>query len=396
MIEARNGRRVVITGLGVVSPAGTGLEAFWAGLREIPQPLVERRVADFDASQWDISHVEARRTERFAQFAIAAATQAMADAGLDTASPYDKDRCGIVLGTSIGGAYAFQAQTQRFRDKGAKGVSPLTVPLVMANGGSAAVSLHFGWRGPVETACTACAAGTHAVGNGAKLVASGRCDAVLVGGSDACQSELMTNGFGNMKALSASGYSRPFDVARDGFCSAEAGAVLVLEEASAAAARGARVYAEVAGFGSSADAYHLTAPSPDGRGAMASMRAALADAGLAPEDVTHVNAHGTATQLNDATEAKATTAVFGAGRPAVTSIKGVTGHSLGAAGALEAVALALSFRHRELPPTIGTENVDPAFDIDLVTEPRPWTPGPAISNSFAFGGHNATVAFVPA
>lgn len=395
MIEARDGRRVVITGLGVVSPAGTGTTEFWAGLRRTPGPSVVRKVPDFDPARWGITDVEARRMDPFAQYAVAATVQALEDAGLDSASPYPRERCGIVLGTGIGGVYAREGQTRALLQHGSGWVSPLTIPMVMPNAAAATVSLRFGWRGPVETACTACAAGTHAVANGAKMVASGRCDAVLVGGSEAGMNDLLSAGFGNMKALSASGISRPFDIDRDGFCAAEAAGVLVLEEASAAAARGAHVYAEVAGCGSTADAHHITAPAPDGRGAIACMRAALADAGIGPDRVTHVNAHGTSTELNDSTEARAVAAVFGSGRPAITSIKGVTGHSLGAAGAIEAVALALTFHHRELPPTAGTENIDPECDIDLVTAVRPWTPGPALSNSFAFGGHNATIVLVP-
>lgn len=396
MIEARDGRRVVVTGLGVVSPCGTGLDHFWAGLHRPADPAVERRVDDFDPARWGITHVEARRMDRFAQLGLAAAAQALADAGLAEDKPYDEDRCGIVLGTGIGGAYAWETQTEVLLTRGPARVSPLVVPTVMPNAAAAAISLRFGWRGPVETVVTACASGTHAVSNGARLVAAGRCDAVLVGGSEACQTGIMSSGFHNMKALSPTGVSRPFDVQRDGFCSAEAGAVLVLEEAAAAQARGARIYAEVAGSGSTADAHHLTAPAPDGRGAVACMRAALADAGVQPEQVTHVNAHGTSTPLNDAAETAAIRAVFGSARPAVTSIKGVTGHALGAAGALEAVALALTFHHRQIPPTMGTDQVDPGFDIDVVLEPRSWTPGPALSNSFAFGGHNGSVVFLPA
>ena len=397
MIEARDGRRVVITGLGVLAPCGSGAEAFWAGLSRPTEPAVQRRIDDFDPSEWGIKHVEARRLDRFAQLAVAAATQALTDAGMSLAEPaYEPARCGVVLGTGIGGAYAWESQTQVLLEKGPGRVSPLVVPTVMPNAGAASVSMRFDWRGPVETVTTACASGTHAVANGARLVAAGRCDAVLVGGSESCQTGVMTNGFQNMKALSASGISRPFDVQRDGFCSAEAAAVLVLEEESAARARGATVYAEVAGSGSSADAHHITAPAPDGRGAIACMRAALADAGIDPAAVTHVNAHGTSTQLNDAAEAYALQQVFGSSRPAVTSIKGITGHALGAAGAIEAVALALSYHRRQLPPTMGVDTVDPAFDIDLVREPRDWEPGPAISNSFAFGGHNGSVVFLPA
>lgn len=398
MIESRDGRRVVITGVGVIAPCGTGAEEFWAGLQRPAEPVVDRRIVDFDASRWGIKHVEARRMDRFAQLGVAAGMQALTDAGLDgDDQPYDSARCGIVMGTGIGGAYAWESQTQIFLDKGPARVSPLVVPTVMPNAAAAMMSMRYGWRGPVETVVTACASGTHAVSNGARLVAAGRCDAVLVGGSESCQTGVMTNGFLNMKALSSSGISRPFDVDRDGFCSAEAGGVLVLEEASAAVARGATVYAEVAGSGSTADAHHLTAPAPDGRGAVECMRAALADAGLPSSEITHVNAHGTSTPLNDATEVAAVLALFGASQPAVTSIKGVTGHALGAAGAIEAIALALSFRYGVLPPTMGVEQVDPAFDgIDVVREPRSWTPGPALSNSFAFGGHNGTVVFVPA
>ncbi|CAN5348943.1 beta-ketoacyl-ACP synthase II [soil metagenome] len=397
MIESRDGRQVVITGLGVVAPCGTGAADFWAGLSRPAEPDTNRRVPAFDPTRWGIGHVDARRMDRFAQLGLAAGVQALADAGVSADEPpYDPERCGVVLGTGIGGAYAWESQTINLMEKGPARVSPLVVPMVMPNAASAALSMRLGWAGTVETVTTACAAGTHAVGNGARLIAAGRCDAVLVGGSEACQTGVMTNGFANMKALSPTGISRPFDVARDGFCSAEAAGVLLLEEASAAAAWGATVYAEVAGFGSTADAHHLTAPAPDGRGAIACMRVALADAGLEPGEVTHVNAHGTSTPLNDAAEAAAVRAVFGPTRPAVTSIKGITGHSLGAAGALEAIALALSYRHRELPPTMGVTELDADLDLDVVLEPRAWEPAPAISNSFAFGGHNGSVVFLPA
>jgi 3-oxoacyl-[acyl-carrier-protein] synthase II len=396
VIETRGGRRVVVTGLGVVAPCGIGVEAFWAGLRETPKPDTVRCVEGFDPADWGMPRQEARRLDRFAQFAVAAAAQALADAGLpDGTGPYDPDRCGVILGTGIGGALAWEQQVHVLDERGERFVSPLTIPLVMPNAASAALSMRWGWRGPVETVSTACASGTHAVGNGARLVASGRCDAVLVGGAESCLTPTNVAGFTNMRAMSATGVSRPFDTARDGFCAAEAAAVLVLEEARGAVARGARIYAEVAGSASGADAHHITAPAPEGRGAVACMRAALADAGVTPEQVTHVNAHGTSTPLNDEAEAVATRLVFGPHRPAVTSVKGVTGHSLGAAGAVEAVALALTFAHREIPPTMCVTEVDPACDIDLVLEPRPWTPAPAISNSFGFGGHNGSVVFTP-
>lgn len=395
MIEARDGRRVVITGVGILAPCGIGAEAFWAGLSKPAEPATHRQISDFDPGEWGLKHVEVRRIDRFAQLAIAAAALARQDAGLNEGSPYDPFRSGVMMGTGIGGAFAWETAAEVLMTKGAKYVSPLVVPMVMPNAGSANVSLQSGFTGPVETITTACAAGTHAVGHGARLIASGRADVVLAGGSESCQTQVFNSGFNNMKALSPSGISRPFDVARDGFCSAEAAAVLVLEEYEAAKARGATIYAEIAGTGSTADAHHITAPSPAGSGAVACMRAALADAGVDAEEVTHVNAHGTSTQLNDAAEAVAVKEVFGSNRPAVTSIKGVTGHSLGAAGAVEAATMAMTYRNREIPPTMHVTELDPELDIDVVLEPRSWEPAPAVSNSFAFGGHNGTLVFRP-
>lgn len=396
VIEAVDGRRVVVTGVGVLCPAGTGAEAFWAGLATPAAARTFRAVDDFDPAPWGMSPAEARTMDRFTQLMVAAATQAVRDAGLHHASPYPDERCGVLFGNGNGGVSTWERQCAVLRQGGPGGVSPGTVPMVLPNAGAAAVSARLGWRGPSEVIATACASGTHAVINGAKLVAAARADAVVVGGSESCLTgSTLAVGFENMKALSPSGHSRPFDTNRDGFCCAEAAAALVLEDYTAAAARGANIYAEVAGAGSTADAHHLTAPAPGGRGAMAAMRLAMADAGVHPGQVSHVNAHGTSTALNDAAEAHAIRTVFGDHRPAVTSIKGVTGHSLGAAGAVEAVALALSYHHRQLPPTMGTQTVDPVCDIDVVLEPRPWRPAPALSNSFAFGGHNASVAFRP-
>jgi 3-oxoacyl-[acyl-carrier-protein] synthase II len=336
-----------------------------------------------------------RRLDPFAQFALTAADEALRDAGLNEPQP-DAERIGVLIGSGIGGATSWEGSVLTLRDKGQRGVSPLIVPMVMPNAAAGAVSMRWGLRGPCETIATACATGTQSIGNAARLIAAGRADAMIAGGAEAALSGVSLSGFGNMRALSPSGVSRPFDPERDGFCAAEGAGVVVLEEASHAAARGARVYAEVAGTGSTADAYHLTAPAPGGSGAIACMRLALQDAGLDAAEVTHVNAHGTSTALNDATEAEAIAAVFGANRPAVTSIKGVTGHSLGAAGGIEAVALALTYRHETIPPTMGTTTVDPKLDIDVVLSPQPWTPAPAISNSFGFGGHNGTLAFRPA
>ncbi len=391
MLEAIGGRRVAVTGLGVVAPCGVGAAAFWAGLMGPVEPAVLRRVHGWDPGPW-LSHQEARRLDPFAQFAIAAAAEAMDDA----AGPaYDPDRCGVTIGTGIGGASSWEAQVGVLAERGERRVSPFTIPMVMPNSAGAAVSMRWGLRGPVETIATACATGTHSVAAGAKLVASGRCDLVLAGGSEATLTATNVAAFTNMRALSTTGISRPFDAARDGFCAAEGAGVVVLEELEAARARGARVYAEVAGSASTADAHHITAPAPGGAGAAACMRLALRDADVAPGDVRQVNAHGTSTPLNDAAEATALATVFGPDGPPVTSVKGVTGHSLGAAGALEVVAVALSFLHRVIPPTVGVTEPDPALPLDLVLRPRPWRPGPTLSNSFAFGGHNGCLVFRP-
>ena len=266
-------------------------------------------------------------------------------------------------------------------------MSPFLVPMMMANASGAAISMRWGLQGPNETIATACAAGTHAIGNAARLIAWGRCDAVATGGAEAAATQTSLAGFGNMTALSTSGVSRPFDVDRDGFVMGEGAAVLILEEWEHAVARGATILGEVLGAASNADAHHITAPSPGGVGAAACMRLALEDAGLSPGDIAQVNAHGTSTPLNDAAEAEAAITVFGDDGPPVTSIKGVTGHALGAAGALEAAAVLLSIEHRLIPPTANTKVVD--LGIDVVTgDAREWTPGPTMSNNFGFGGHN--------
>lgn len=403
MIESRGGRRVVITGVGVVAPCGVGREAFWRGLGEAVEPAVVRRVTAFDPAEWGLSRVEGRRLDRFAQFAISAAAQALVDAGAlpevaatGTLPGVDSDRAGVLIGSGIGGATSWETQAGVRAERGDRAVSPLTVPMVMPNAAAAAVSMRWDLRGPCETVSTACATGTHAIGGAARWIAAGRADIALAGGAEAALTPTNVAGYTNMRALSASGICRPFDVERDGFCVGEGAAVLVLEEAAHAARRGARVYAEIAGFGSTADAHHLTAPVPGGRGALACMRAALADAQVSPADVTHINAHGTSTALNDATEAQAIRQLFRAPGPAVSAIKGVTGHSQGGAGAIEAVSLALAYAHRTLPPTTGTVKVDPEFMLDVVLEPRPWQPAAAISNSFGFGGHNGSLVFVPA
>ncbi len=384
-------RRVAVTGLGVVSCCGIGKDAFFAGLSG-PAPGGEHRVQGFDSSLW-FDAKEARRVDLFAQYAVAAAEMALADAG-----PVDVDpaRGGIQIGTGVGGLSTMETQIGVLLEKGPRRVSPFLVPMMMANAGAATVSMRLGWRGPCETIATACASGTHSILAGHRLIATGRCDAVLAGGAEAAMTPVALAAFGNMTALSTSGQSRPFDVRRDGFVIAEGGAVLVLEELGRARARGARIYAELLGGASSADAHHITAPAPGGAGAIGCMELALEDAGIAAGDIAHVNAHGTSTPLNDMAEADAIDKIFGRPGPLVTSIKGVTGHSLGAAGALEGVACALSIDRRLIPPTVGLEQQDPEIHLDIVREaPREWEPGPVLSNSFGFGGHNGCIVLAP-
>ena len=392
MRRAPEPRRVVVTGLGVVSPAGTGLDDFWSGLQREPDAARERRVVGFDPADW-LTGREARHLDRFTQLAVAAAQMAVADAG--ELPEVDPTRAGVQLGTGIGGVGTLETQVGVLADRGPGRVSPFTIPMVMPNAGAAALSLRYGLQGPSETITTACAAGTHSVAAGARMVADGRCDLVLAGGAESSMTPTTIAAFAIMTALSKSGVSRPFDAARDGFCISEGAAVLVLEEREAALARGARIYGEVLGAASTCDAHHITAPAPGGAGAVRCMRLALEDAGLSPQDVKAVNAHGTSTPLNDAAESAAVTTVFGAGAVPVSSIKGVTGHGLGAAGALEAASVLLSFVRRELPPTMGTRDVDPDVQVDVVTSPRAWEPGPTVSNSFGFGGHNGSLVLVP-
>ena len=301
------------------------------------------------------------------------------------------------IGTGVGGLDTICQQHEVLMDKGANRVSPFLVPMIMANRASADLSMRYGLRGPCETTVTACAAGTQSIANAGRLIATGRCDVMVAGGSEAPLSPLGVAGFANMTALSRSGVSMPFDVDRDGFVIGEGAGVVVLEERERAMARGARIYTELAGAASTADAHHITAPSPDGAGAARCMELAMADARVSPGEITHINAHGTSTPLNDASEGQAILKVFGSPGPAVSSIKGVIGHTLAAAGAIEAVAVALSFLHHQIPPTAGTRTLDPAVPLDLVMgAPRDWEPGPTLSNSFGFGGHNGCLVLVPA
>jgi 3-oxoacyl-[acyl-carrier-protein] synthase II len=353
-------------------------------------------VEGFDATPF-FGPKEVRRIDRFTQFAVATAAEAVEDAGGLEGLTADPARAGVLIGTGVGGLETLENQIMVFHDKGPRRVTPFMVPMIMYNAAAASVSMRYGFRGPCETTVTACAAGTHSIGNAARLIATGRCDVMIAGGTEAGLTPVGVTAFTNMTALSSSGVSRPFDVKRDGFVLAEGAAALVLEEWDRAVSRGARIYAELAGAASNADAFHITAPAPGGAGAAACMELAIADARVTPGDIVHINAHGTATPLNDAAEAEAINKVFGTPGPIVTSTKGVTGHSLGAAGALEAAAAMLTIAHKTIPPTAGLSDLDPEIHLDVVIgEPRPWEPGPTLSNSFGFGGHNGCLLFVPA
>lgn len=389
------GHRVAITGYGVVAPCGIGKEAYWNGLLGAGiTGTTSVEITDWDPLPYFDSPKDARRADRVEQFALAAAKEAFEQAGDINVDPA---RFGTIFATGIGGLHTLEEQVIVRVEKGERRVSPFLVPMMMANASGAAISMKYGLQGPNETICTACAAGTHAIGYAARLIAWGRCDAVATGGSEAAATLTSLAGFGNMTALSSTGSSKPFDATRDGFVMGEGAAVFILERYDLAVARGATILGEILGSASNADAHHITAPAPGGTGAIACMKLAIDDAGIQASDVKLVNAHGTSTPLNDAAEAQAMTEVFGARNVAVTSGKGVTGHALGAAGALEAAQVLLSIEKKLIPPTAGTTTVDPEMTIDLVTgSARPWEPGPVISNNFGFGGHNGSVIIAPA
>ena len=388
------GHRIAITGYGVVAPCGVGKGAFWKGLLGPGfSGLRSIEVQDWDPLPYFDSPKDARRSDRCEQFALAAAGEAIAQSGT---LPYDPSRIGTIFGTGIGGLRTLEEQVIVRVEKGERRVSPFLVPMMMSNASGAAISMRYGFQGPAETVCTACAASTHAIGNAARLIAWGRCDAVVTGGSESAATITALAGFANMTALSSTLVSKPFDATRDGFIMGEGAAVFVLERLDMAVARGAHIVAEIVGAASNADAHHITAPSPGGVGATRCMQLALEDAGLQSSDIKQINAHGTSTPLNDSAEAQAITAVFGDRSVPVVSIKGVTGHPLGAAGALEAAAVLLSIEKSLIPPTAGTTVIDPEMSIDVVIgEPREWTPGPTISNNFGFGGHNGSVIIAP-
>jgi 3-oxoacyl-[acyl-carrier-protein] synthase II len=393
-------RTVVITGIGSVTPLGVGasvLHERWAA-GELGIADGAGACRDFDPKDF-LSIKEVRRLDRFSQLALVAADEAVAQAGWDGSLPYDPMRVGCIVATGIGGISTVEVNHDAMRQRGAERVSPLGVPGYMPNAAAAAVSMKHGLQGQMYGVVSACSGGGHALGSALRMIQYGDADAAVAGGSEATLTEFGFACFNAMQALSPTGTSRPFDARRDGFVMGEGAGILVLEEKDAAVARGARILGELAGYGSTSDAHHLTAPEPTGRPASRAIELALADAGATPQDVSYVNAHGTSTQLNDAAETNALKLALGerAHDIPISSTKSTIGHLLGAAGAVEAVATVEVLRSGVIPPTLGYEVPDPALDLDYVPgEARPLVaanggPPVAISNSFAFGGHNVSL-----
>jgi len=383
-------RRVVVTGVGVVASPGIGVDDLWKGLAEQPGPA-PRLIEGWDPEPW-IPKRESRRLDKFTEFALVAADEAFRQSGeIDI----DPNRVTVSIATGIGGLESLEILVHE-SDADTPRVSPFQVPMMMANAAAAAISIKYGFGGQVATPVVACAAGSQSIVDGLRQIQWGYADIAVVGGAEAAARNTAREGFKAARALSPSGYARPFDVNRDGFVMGEGGAVLVLEAEEVAEARGSAPIAAILGGGSTADAHHVTAPHPEGDGAERAIRLALEDAGLKPGDIAYINAHGTGTDLNDRTEGIVIQRVFGGQQPAVSSIKGSTGHGLGASGSIEAAVIVEAIRRRELPANIGLTDQDPEIPLnDIVREPRSWEPGPTISNSFGFGGHNTVVVIGP-
>ena len=403
-------RRVVVTGMGAVTPVGNDITTMWdaltsgrSGLTRItrfdPSPYetqIAGEVKDFDASAY-MDRKDVRRTDRFTHYAVAAASQALKDANFDKIA--DPERIGTAIATGVGGLETLIDGILLMERRGPARLSPFLVPMLMANAASAQVSMQFGLKGPSLTHVSACASSSHAIGEGGDIIRRGQADVMVVGGSEAAVLAIGIAAFSAMHATSRrndapEAASRPFDKDRDGFVLSEGAAVVVLEEREHARARGARIYGELVGYGATADAYHITAPSPEGEGNARAMRMALEEAGLRPEEIDYINAHGTSTQPNDREETAAIKGVFGehAYKLLVSSTKSMTGHLLGAAGALEAIACLLAIRDGCIPPTINYTTPDPGLDLDYVPNTaRAKSISTALSNSMGFGGHNASL-----
>jgi 3-oxoacyl-[acyl-carrier-protein] synthase II len=404
-------RRVVITGIGAITPIGIGVEGLWAGLRRAesavrtisrfdPSPFRTRiaaQVDDFHATD-HIEERKARRIDRFGQFSVAASRMALADAELDLAKE-DRDRVGVMMGTALGGVGMAESEHARYVEGGIRAVDPGLALMVFAGAASCNVAIAFGVTGPNSTNGMSCASGTIAIGDGFRAIVRGDADVMLAGGAEAPLAPLSFGAFAIIRAMSTRNddpgtASRPFDAERDGFVMGEGAAVLVLEERARAVARGARIYAELCGFGLTNDAHHMTAPRADGAQATRAMRLALAESHVEPSTIAYVNAHGSSTPLNDSTETGAIKQVFGehARRLAISGTKGYYGHALGASGAIEAAICALASHRGWLPPTLNLGNPDPSCDLDyLATGGRVADPEYLLSNSFGFGGINAAL-----
>lgn len=406
-------RRVVVTGMGAVTPVGNDVATMWTSLIEGRSGAAP--ITHFDASTFAVRFAcelkgfdplqymerkEAKRADEFTQYAVAAAKQAMDNAGFAAGNGYDPDNTGVILGSGIGGLKIFEEQHDVYRQRGPSKISPFFIPMFISDIAAGIVSMQFGAKGPNYATVSACATSAHAIGDAYRTIQYGDADVMITGGAEAAVTRMSIGGFANMKALSERNdtpetASRPFDATRDGFVMGEGGAVVILEELEHARKRGAKIYSEIVGYGATGDAYHLTAPAPNGEGAQRAMKRAMNDAGLKPSDVQYINAHGTSTPANDLNETAAIKAVFGEYAPHinVSSTKSATGHMLGAAGAVEFVISTLAINNGLIPPTINYETPDPECDLN-------YTPNKAVerevsavlSNSFGFGGHNTTLA----
>ena len=406
-------RQVVVTGMGAITPVGNDVATTWRSLIEGKSGTAP--ITKFDASKFSVRFAaevkefnpldymdrkEAKRADPYTQYAVAGARQAMTDANLVERNGMDPDRIGVIIGSGIGGLKSFEEQHDVYRERGVGKISPFFIPMFIADIAAGIVSMQFNAKGPNYATVSACATSAHAIGDAYRTIQYGDADAMITGGAEATVTPMAIGGFANMKALSERNdspetASRPFDATRDGFVMGEGAGILILEELEHALARGAKIYAEIVGYGATGDAYHLTAPAPDGEGAQRAMKRALKDAGLEPKDIQYINAHGTSTPANDFNETRAIKAVFGeyAKTVNVSSTKSATGHMLGAAGAVEAIISSLVVGNGVIPPTINYHHPDPELDLN-------YTPNTSVnrevnavlSNSFGFGGHNTTLA----
>lgn len=404
-------KRVVITGLGCVTPVGTGKDDFWgniksgvSGIDKITrfdytnyQTQIAGEVKDFTPEDY-ISKKELKKMDRFTQFAMVASKLAVADSELDL-NNIDGNRMGTVIGTGIGGVETIEAQHKNLLEKGNRRVSPFFIPMMIGNMAAGQVAIEFGAKGPSTNICTACASGTNSVGDAFKIIQRGDADIMIAGGTEAAVAEFAVAGFCNMKAMSTNNdnpqkASRPFDKDRDGFVMGEGCGILILEELESAIKRNAKIYAEIVGYGMTSDAYHITTPAENGEGAARAMQMAINDAGIEPEKIDYINAHGTSTYYNDLYETMAIKSVFGenAKNVSISSTKSMTGHLLGASGAIEAIVCALAIKDNFVPPTINLENPGEGMDLDYTpNKGKERTINYALSNSLGFGGHNATI-----